>query len=80
MRKATASFAPTERLTDYEAVGIAEGFEPCRDAAQYREAWQHLVDTGLCWRLPGWIGRTARAMLDAGELNEPSGPGVHTTH
>lgn len=66
-----------DKMSDYTAVGIAEGFEPCRDEAQMIEAWQYLVDTGLAWRLQGWFGRRARALIDAGLVCE-AGPGVHT--
>ena len=33
---------------------------------QVIEAWQHLIDTGLCWQLQGWFGRTARDLIDNG--------------
>lgn len=52
-------------MNDYQAVGLAEGFIEGSDEEQL-EAWQYLVDTGLAWRLQGWFGRTAKAMLDAG--------------
>lgn len=29
-------------------------------------AWQHLINTGLAWRLQGYFGRTAAALIDAG--------------
>jgi hypothetical protein len=58
---------------DYRSVGIVEGFIPTKDPEEVRSAWQHLVDTGLAWRLQGWFGRTAAAMIAAGELNEPDG-------
>lgn len=53
------------QMDDYRAVGLAEGFIDGSDDEQI-EAWQYLVDTGLAWRLQGWFGRTAKAMLDAG--------------
>lgn len=53
-------------MTDYQAVGIAEGFEEADSEEQIVEAWQHLIDTGLAWRLQGWFGRQAQALLDAG--------------
>jgi len=30
------------------------------------EAWQKLIDTGLAWRLQGWFGRQAAAMIESG--------------
>mgnify|MGYP000091268010 CR=1 FL=1 len=30
------------------------------------KAWQSLIDTGIAWKLQGWYGRTARAMITAG--------------
>ena len=50
------------------AVAIAEGFEEPESEQQYFEAWQHLVDTGLAWRLQGWFGRTANTMIEAGVI------------
>ena len=47
-------------LTDYMAVGLAEGFEEGTEE-QVIEAWQHLHDTGLAYKLQGWFGRTAQS-------------------
>ena len=55
-------------MSDYDAVGIAEGFIP-GDEEQQREAWQRLVDTGLAWRLQGWFGRMAASLIEAGEIH-----------
>lgn len=55
-------------MDTYEAVAIAEGFQPEDDPERIREAWQTLVNTGLCWKLQGWFGRTAAALIDAGEI------------
>jgi hypothetical protein len=55
-------------MTTHEAVGKAEGFIPVDSYEEYLEAWQELVDTGLCWRLQGSFGRTAVALIEAGEI------------
>jgi len=47
-------------MSDYQAVGIAEGFVECSDEDTFIAAWQHLINTGLAWRLQGWFGRHAR--------------------
>lgn len=53
-------------LDTYTAVGIAEGFIEAASQEDVVEAWQHLIDTGLCWQLQGWFGRTAQELIDAG--------------
>jgi len=57
-------------MSEYEAVGIAEGFIECDDNKKIIEAWQYLIDTGLCWRLQGWFGRAAMEMIEEGLCHE----------
>lgn len=56
------------KMDAYLATGIAEGFEQPEDGDEVIAAWQYLVDTGLAWKLQGWFGRTAMALIDAGEI------------
>ncbi len=58
-------------MTDFEAIGIAEGLEPARDQQHQIEAWQHLIDTGLAWTLEGWFGRQAWALIEQGVCHVP---------
>ena len=59
-------------MNDFTAVSIAEGFADDNYSAEERiAAWQHLIDTGLAWRLQGWFGRTASAMIDEGVCSSP---------
>ena len=55
-------------MTNFEAIGYAEGFLEPESREQYYEAWQHLVATGLAWSLQGWFGRTAVSMIEAGQI------------
>ena len=55
-------------MSPLEAIGIAEGFVETDSEEKYVEAWQYLLDTGLVWRLQGWFGRTAVAMIEAGQI------------
>lgn len=71
LREEAASRTPVG-MTDYMAVGIAEGFEEAESEERVIEAWQHLVDTGLAWRLQGWFGRTAAQLIEAGVIRARS--------
>lgn len=60
-------------MDNYTAVSIAEGFcenEPTK--AEYIEAWQYLIDSGLCWTLQGWFGRRAVELIEAGICHRAS--------
>lgn len=53
-------------MQQYDAVGIAEGWIAAESEEQLYEAWQYLIDTGLCWQLQGWFGRTAQSLIEEG--------------
>ncbi len=53
-------------MTDFEATGLAEGFIATESEEQVINAWQHLHDTGLAYKLQGWFGRTAQSLLEQG--------------
>jgi hypothetical protein len=56
-------------MSDYDAVGIAEGFIEADSEEQLIQAWQHLHDTGLAYTLQGWFGRTARQLIEQGIIS-----------
>ena len=54
-------------LTSFNACAIAEGFDGEEHTkAEILTAWQWLVDTGQCWSLQGWYGRTATYLIEEG--------------
>ena len=59
-----------KRMDNYTATGIAEGWIESDSEEQFLQAWQHLVDTGLAWSLQGWVGITAKALINAGLIQE----------
>lgn len=60
-------------MTAYIACSIVEGFsEEDHTEVEVLTAWQWLVDTGLCWRLQGWYGRTAYALVTNGVIAKPT--------
>lgn len=52
-------------MTPFEAVMICEGVDDA-DEETTIEAWQLLIDTGICWELQGWFGRTAQNLINEG--------------
>ena len=51
-------------MKTHEAVGIAEGYIPAETVEEELQAWQHLIDTGICWQLQGWFGRQAQFLIE----------------
>ena len=47
-------------VEDPEGAGMTE--------QEYLDMWQHLVDTGMCWTLQGWYGRTAMDLIEQGAI------------
>lgn len=61
--------APAAPLDTFTAVMIAEGADgyATNNRDRYLAAWQYLIDTGTCWQLQGWFGRTAAALIKSGD-------------
>ena len=55
-----------------DAIGIAEGFIECANEKELNEAWQLLIDTGVCWELQGWFGRNAIQLIESGICKPPA--------
>lgn len=56
----------------YTACSIAEGFSDEKSTEEeLNSAWQWLVDTGHCWHLQGWYGRSAEDLIERGIINRP---------
>jgi fatty acid-binding protein DegV len=53
-------------VDNFNAIGIAEGWIEVSSEAEFVEAWQHLIDTGLVQTLQGWFGRRAAELIDQG--------------
>ncbi len=66
-------------MNDFDAITIAESADN-NDYTEdeYLAAWQHLIDTGLAWRLQGWFGRTASRLIDDGYCSSPSRASLHS--
>lgn len=58
-------FDVTGAIIDYEEGALT------RD--ETIELFQHLINTGLAWRLQGSYGRAARNLIEAGLCSTPSG-------
>lgn len=52
-------------MDTYTAVCLIEG-DIIADEASVLDAWQHLVDTGIVWKLQGSYGRMAADLIDTG--------------
>ena len=57
-----------QTFDDFTAIGLTEGFIESETEEQVIAAWQHLFDTGLCFRLQGRFGRTALSLVEQGVI------------
>ena len=57
-------------MDSFRAMGLAEGFIEADNEEEVIEAWQHLLDTRLCFQLQGWFGRTVRDLVEQGVIED----------
>lgn len=54
-------------MTAFEAVEIIEGRVSEEEINErLTEAWQHLINTGIVWKLQGFYGRAATSLIEQG--------------
>lgn len=58
-------------MNTLDAINLVDGETRCDDPADYADALQHLIDTGLCWQLQGYYGRECARAIDAGVCHAP---------
>jgi len=56
----------TKKLSIFDATMICEGVDEVETEQEMIDAWQLLIDTGTCWSLQGWFGRTANDLINEG--------------
>jgi len=52
----------------YNATMIAEGAMDETSDMSYVQAWQHMLNSGECWKLQGFFARSVTRMLSDGTL------------
>jgi len=54
----------------FDDVGFIIGFEAGElTDNEIFEGFQELIDSGLCWQLQGFYGRTAQALIEGGQCH-----------
>jgi len=65
-QKPSISTTPNDEKP-FDVTGFIIDFEEglCTDAETIN-GFQHLIDSGLCWKLQGYYGRVAQSLIDDG--------------
>ena len=59
-----------DTMNSYKAIRIVEGTMPAEREEQVA-AWQHLIDSGVAWRLQGSYGKGAMSLIERGLCEAP---------
>ena len=55
-------------INDSIALDIIDGFVDADEELTVK-AWQHIINTGLCWKIQGRYGRIAMTLIEDGVCN-----------
>ena len=64
------TFENGKPITNYLAVGYAEGFEETDNNLDIIRAWSYICGTKLYLSLQGWFGRNCRSLIENGILQK----------
>lgn len=58
----------SNKLSAFDCCAVIEGFDGQEhDQEEVIAAFQRLIDLGVVWRLQGFYGRTAQALIESGQ-------------